>query len=1516
MFCNDCKNVVDFEENLPNFNKRKEGECMKKLIGILLFVFILTSFMYAQDKWTWMLYLYEDGTGLDGADDLNEWEDNGSSSDVNLLCLYDSDNNSEDGIYYIENDPGGYNSTIVSSIVSTHLNSGLDMNDWQTLEDYITWCATNYPADHYGLTVWDHGDGIFKGEITSGIFGNTKGCVGDMKLWEMDNALDTFTTQIGRKIDIVGFDVCLLGHIETAYQLKDHVDYVIASEKTEPGDGWDYQAAFSGLISNPDITPATLATNIVDAYVTFYGGKNGQSNGETQACTSTALLESDLIPALNNFANHLRGDIYTYETEIKTARDNASYWDSDSYGAIYIQQKDLGSFAENIIDDTSLPSTLRGYAQDVFDAISTAVIAEGHTVTDPAYGLKIWMPEDIGTDSNETYYMDTSNYLLFSETLWDEFLYNYNSPEPYDPDFPTVQNLTATSGDASILLEWDAPARNTLDHYRIERDDITIADNILAGTTSYFDNSLTNYTTYTYEVFAVYTGSPSGESIAISVDGTPMPPQIVLLTESFESGSVPPPSWTSIDSDGDGNNWFVGNTGYEPHDGSNVAVSASYDSGALIPDNWLISPQLSISADTALIKYWIKAQDPDWVGEKYSVYVSTSGNSVSNFTEEIYTETLTSADWGERLHYLSGYSGQSIYIAFRHYDCTDMFQIVLDDITIQEEIPGIYANFTGSPLTTYTGQNVTFTDASGGGTITSWSWEFGSGAIPATATGKGPHTVTYSTTGTKDVSLTVNETETETKVDYITVTDVPSFSLSPTSLDFGNIEVGSNSTLQFTITNNGGGTLTGNITTPTGYSVSEVTKSRIKKADQVKKIIRNTLDYNISDSQAFNVIFEPTTADNFDEIITITCDQDTAENVAVTGTGIAAEIAFSPTSLSQTMPENDTSTLNLEVSNIGDAELEYSASVVYSKNSRDIVFSEDFESGTWEPTGWTNYEAGDAAGWSESTVQANSPTRAAFHDDDNVATGCDDWLITPAIDLSGHTSPNLNYYEYVNYADWAGEHNVMYSTDYSGSGDPTSSTWIDLNTTIGTEDTWGQKGPYALPENSSVYIAFQYIGDYAAEWWIDDITIEGSPTATWLTINNDNPIVDQTVTPNNYDNILIGFDTNTRGLSAGTYYATIQFSSNDLNSPHSVNVALTVDNSDQTSTTGGGNNGSGTGAATADLPPIVLDGNIIDPDIDVDPGGEQIAIEVIVSDVNMLTNPVQNPDAVGIAYNISITGSLPATTNFTLYNVDDLANYPTEASWWNGSAWLTATADWSIPNQVSFDLPITNSKDGSTEIVLNKGGESPLPVSLSTFYATYSNRASLLEWTTQSELNNSHWNVYRGESENYGQAVISNAEPITGAGTTFEPTDYQYYDPNEVVANKTYWYWIENIDFSGQNQLYGPASILIPEDHQTSNPPEVPTKYGLYANYPNPFNPNTQISFALHEASNVDLIIYDAKGRKIKKLLMGENIPADQIIRIDWNGTDEYQKEVASGVYLYRLITKDREYTKKMMMIK
>ncbi len=209
----------------------------------------------------------------------------------------------------------------------------------------------------------------------------------------------------------------------------------------------------------------------------------------------------------------------------------------------------------------------------------------------------------------------------------------------------------------------------------------------------------------------------------------------------------------------------------------------------------------------------------------------------------------------------------------------------------------------------------------------------------------------------------------------------------------------------------------------------------------------------------------------------------------------------------------------------------------------------------------------------------------------------------------------------------------------------------------------------------------------------------------------------------------------------------------------------------------------------------------------------------------------------------------------------------------------------------------------------------PLPVTLSSFTASFVDDTPTLYWTTQSETNNNGWNVYRSISQNIGQAMPLNVDLVPGQGTTSEPTNYQFYDNHGVEENTTYWYWIESIDFSGETELFGPISLLIPLGGGNFGTPATPDDYGLHQNYPNPFNPSTVIKFALKEASYGELTIYNIKGKKIKTIFSG-NIEADKVELYPWDGKDESGRNVASGIYLYQLRTKHDVYMKKMVLTK
>jgi hypothetical protein len=88
----------------------------------------------------------------------------------------------------------------------------------------------------------------------------------------------------------------------------------------------------------------------------------------------------------------------------------------------------------------------------------------------------------------------------------------------------------------------------------------------------------------------------------------------------------------------------------------------------------------------------------------------------------------------------------------------------------------------------------------------------------------------------------------------------------------------------------------------------------------------------------------------------------------------------------------------------------------------------------------------------------------------------------------------------------------------------------------------------------------------------------------------------------------------------------------------------------------------------------------------------------------------------------------------------------------------------------------------------------------------------------------------------------------------------------------------------------------------------------LKQNYPNPFNPETNISFSLKQTSEIELCIYNLKGQMVKTLQKGLMDKGNH--SLVWKGTDDNDKPVASGVYLYRLSSGKAQTSRKMVLLK
>lgn len=165
----------------------------------------------------------------------------------------------------------------------------------------------------------------------------------------------------------------------------------------------------------------------------------------------------------------------------------------------------------------------------------------------------------------------------------------------------------------------------------------------------------------------------------------------VFFQDNFDGD--PGPRWTRyFYSD---TSWTF-SSGWRAHGGSGgYAYSDSFDADFdVTPDNWLVSRAIELPENPdILLSYFVSCDG--FAGEHYTLYISNGDDNAADFTEVLLSETLTNTSYEERLIDLSAYAGQTVYLAWRHHECSDIMSLLLDTISISlgsdeapEPIPG------------------------------------------------------------------------------------------------------------------------------------------------------------------------------------------------------------------------------------------------------------------------------------------------------------------------------------------------------------------------------------------------------------------------------------------------------------------------------------------------------------------------------------------------------------------------------------------------------------------------------------------------------------------------------------------------------------------------------------------------------------------------------------------------------------------------------------------------------------
>lgn len=372
-------------------------------------------------KWTVMVYLNA-ANNLEpfGVEDMNEMERVGSDANVNIVveCArfrgkaevrpnpqYLSNPFSEfAGVFYfgLDNSPGTRRYYILKDEDKVRVSSVLLENVGETdagrpepLAAFGRWAVENFPAEHYALVIWNHGAGW------SGVSSDENTHHG-MDMPDVREACEGICAALKargkEKIDVLDFDACLMATVEVAYELKDTVDYLVASQETEPGKGMEYGSYLRWLATYPEAPPASLAKALVQTYVESYAPDGPQAEkerwngGETKSALRLAKI-GPLKDAIEDVARLLAGkpDLLGEVAE-RLVRD------ARRFGRLVDLHDFLAKVSEHLKDDAALKAAvvkvqdLIGYPDDGKDALVNEVVIRRRSAGSVIWGFNDWAP--------------------------------------------------------------------------------------------------------------------------------------------------------------------------------------------------------------------------------------------------------------------------------------------------------------------------------------------------------------------------------------------------------------------------------------------------------------------------------------------------------------------------------------------------------------------------------------------------------------------------------------------------------------------------------------------------------------------------------------------------------------------------------------------------------------------------------------------------------------------------------------------------------------------------------------------------------------------------------------------------------------------------------------------------------------------------------------------------------------------------------------------------------------------
>lgn len=331
------------------------------------------------------------------------------------------------------------------------------MGEAATLTYFLDYAYKNYKTDLYDLILWNHGAGPMIGFGVDEINNNDI-----LTLSELDTALKNSPFSNDNKLELIGFDACLMSSVEVAAIFSNYAEFLIASQDIEPGYGWDY--SFLNSI-NKDTTSQEFGKNIIDSYYSFYENKGFTKNYLLTLSLIDLSKMNDVEEKINNLFKDVDGALNSgnYSTIVNQMTKskcfqcneyNQSYDLIDLYGAVLELKTSHGTKAKALLD-----------------SLDSAIIYQKTNVIG-ANGLSIYYPYNSPALANR--WIATYSQFNFASE-YKKFLNNYvltllgNKISNWDLK-STNLNISEDGSEISVALDNDVVADYNRSKYVIFKD--------------------------------------------------------------------------------------------------------------------------------------------------------------------------------------------------------------------------------------------------------------------------------------------------------------------------------------------------------------------------------------------------------------------------------------------------------------------------------------------------------------------------------------------------------------------------------------------------------------------------------------------------------------------------------------------------------------------------------------------------------------------------------------------------------------------------------------------------------------------------------------------------------------------------------------------------------------------------------------------------------------------------------------------------------------------------------------